>query len=155
MKKTSESRLRTAIKQMTENEKAVVDKGPEIRFGFNGIIVSKGIEFSSICEHHKMPFFGTVSVAYIPNGKKVIGLSKMARIVTTFSKRFQLQERMTNQIADALQDITFANGVAVLVSGTHTCQKCRGVEKNGEMVTLLVTGQFNDPIKHSQLMRIL
>ena len=94
------------------------------------IIIEKDIPYYSLCEHHMLPFFGTVSIAYIPNGK-VAGLSKLARVVDTYAKRLQLQEQMTGQIADALMQHLDAEGVLVLVEGEHLCMNMRGVKKPG------------------------
>ncbi|MBR2484958.1 MAG: GTP cyclohydrolase I FolE, partial [Clostridia bacterium] len=84
------------------------------------VVIEKDIDFSSTCEHHLMPFFGKVHIAYIPDGK-VVGLSKLARVVDVYAKRLQLQERMNNQIADAIMEHLSPKGVAVVVEGEHTC----------------------------------
>lgn len=96
----------------------------------NGVVIERDIAFSSMCEHHLMPFFGKVSIAYIPNGK-VVGLSKLARVVDAFAKRLQLQERFTSQIADAIFEELSPKGVLVVVEGEHTCMTARGVKKAG------------------------
>lgn len=106
------------------------------------IVVEKDIEFSSTCEHHLMPFFGRVAVAYIPD-KKVVGLSKLARCVDVYAKRLQLQERMTSQIAQAVMDNLAPKGVLVWCEAEHTCMTCRGVKKAGsKTVTYKVLGDF-------------
>jgi len=92
------------------------------------IVVVRDIEFFSMCEHHMIPFFGRAHVGYLPNGK-VIGLSKIPRIVDMFSRRLQLQERLTSQVANTIQDILDPIGVAVVMEGRHLCMQMRGVEK--------------------------
>ena len=104
------------------------------------VVIEKDIDFSSTCEHHLMPFFGKVYIAYIPDGK-VVGLSKLARVVDVYAKRLQLQERMNNQIADAIMEHLSPKGVAVVVEGEHTCMTARGVKKVGsKTVTYAVRG---------------
>ena len=98
------------------------------------MIVARDIEFYSLCEHHMLPFYGKCHIAYLPKGK-VIGLSKMPRIVDMFSRRLQLQERLTTQIAKTLQEILTPYGVGVIMEGTHLCMRMRGVEKQNSVVT--------------------
>ncbi len=107
---------------------------------YDEMVVLKDIPFNSICEHHLMPFEGTAHVAYLPDGK-IAGLSKLARVVDDFARRPQVQERLTNQIADLLAEHLAAKGVAVLMAATHTCMTCRGVRKAGSiMVTSALRG---------------
>lgn len=94
------------------------------------LVVVENIEFTSMCEHHLLPFYGRVHVAYVPDGK-LIGLSKIPRIVEMFARRLQIQERMTRQIAEAVQEVLEPRGVGVIVEGTHMCAKIRGVKKSG------------------------
>ena len=109
------------------------------------MVLVKDIDFFSLCEHHMLPFYGKAHVAYIPNGK-VIGLSKIPRIVEMFARRLQVQERMTQQIADFLQETLQPQGVAVVVEGQHMCAAMRGVKKaNARMTTSAMLGSF----KHS------
>jgi GTP cyclohydrolase IA len=108
------------------------------------IILVKDIELYSMCEHHLIPFFGRAHVAYIPNGK-VIGLSKLARIVDVFARRLQIQEQLTVQIADALMKTLHPNGVGVVIEAKHLCMMMRGVEKqNSLMKTSCLLGSFKE-----------
>ncbi len=109
---------------------------------YDDMVVVKDIEFYSTCEHHILPFFGKAHVAYIPNGR-IVGLSKIPRLVDMFARRLQVQERLTTQIADALEEALEPRGVAVVVEGAHMCMLMRGVQKqNAGMVTSHVTGVF-------------
>ncbi len=101
---------------------------------YDEIITVKDIDFFSLCEHHLLPFFGKVHVGYLPDGR-VIGLSKIPRIVEMYARRLQVQERMTVQIADALMEVLEPRGVAVVVEGVHLCMQMRGVEKQNSFVT--------------------
>lgn len=108
------------------------------------MVIVKDIELYSMCEHHLLPFIGRVHVAYLPNGK-VIGLSKIARIVDMYGRRMQIQENLTKEIADAVMEVTGAHGVAVNIRAKHLCMMMRGVEKqNSEMVTSIMLGAFRD-----------
>ena len=108
---------------------------------YNEMVVLRDIPFYSMCEHHLMPFEGKAHVGYLPNGK-VVGLSKLARVVDGFARRPQVQERLTTQIADLLMTALDAKGVAVVMEATHTCMTCRGVRKPGAvMVTSAVRGE--------------
>jgi GTP cyclohydrolase I len=111
---------------------------------YNDMVVVKDIEFYSLCEHHLLPFFGKVHVAYIPNGK-IVGLSKIPRLIDMFARRLQVQERMTTQIAEAIENALNPLGVAVVVEGAHMCMMMRGVEKQAaSMITSHVMGAFRD-----------
>ncbi|MBB2895877.1 GTP cyclohydrolase I FolE [Pseudomonas sp. AS2.8] len=106
------------------------------------MVLVKNIELYSLCEHHMLPFIGKAHVAYMPKGK-VLGLSKVARIVDMFARRLQIQENMTRQIAEAIEKVTGAAGVAVVIEAQHMCMMMRGVEKqNSSMVTSVMLGQF-------------
>jgi GTP cyclohydrolase IA len=108
----------------------------------NEMIVVKDIELYSMCEHHLLPFIGKAHVAYIPTGK-VLGLSKIARIVDMYARRLQIQEQLTMQIADSIQEITGATGVGVIIEAKHMCMMMRGVEKqNSSMKTSAMLGTF-------------
>ncbi|MBN1480482.1 GTP cyclohydrolase I FolE [candidate division KSB1 bacterium] len=100
----------------------------------NEMVVVRNIEFYSLCEHHMLPFYGKAHVAYLPKGK-IIGLSKVPRIVDMFARRLQVQERLTNQVAEILQEILEPHGVAVVMEGKHLCMMMRGVEKQNSYVT--------------------
>jgi GTP cyclohydrolase I len=101
---------------------------------YDEMVIVRDIEFYSLCEHHMLPFFGKAHVAYIPNGK-VIGLSKVARLVDVYARRLQVQERMTRQVADAIVEAIQPQGVAVIMEAQHLCMMMRGVEKQGSMTT--------------------
>ena len=120
---------------------------------YNEMVVVKDIEFYSMCEHHMLPFYGRVHVAYIPNGK-VIGLSKIPRIVEMFARRLQVQERLTTQIAEFLEQVVHPLGVAVVVEGAHMCSIMRGVKKaEASMVTSAMLGEFKtDPDTRKEFM---
>jgi GTP cyclohydrolase I len=114
---------------------------------YNEMVVVKDIEFYSICEHHLLPFFGHVHIGYIP-GAKMVGLSKLVRLVDCFSKRLQIQERMTVQIADAIDSILKPYGVGVIVEAEHLCMAVRGVKKHTKAVTSALRGGFlHDDVK--------
>lgn len=111
---------------------------------YDEMVLVKNIDFYSLCEHHMLPFYGKVHVAYIPNGK-IIGLSKIPRIVEVFARRLQVQERMTQQIADTLEEYLQPRGVAVVVEAFHMCMMMRGVEKqNSSATTSAVHGDFKE-----------
>jgi GTP cyclohydrolase I len=122
---------------------------------YDEIVSIKNINFFSMCEHHMLPFYGIANIGYIPNGK-VIGLSKIPRIVDMFSRRLQLQERLTTQIANCLQDVLEPRGVAVVMEGYHLCMMMRGVEKQDcRTVTSCMLGDFRtSPRTRSEFMAL-
>jgi len=110
----------------------------------NEMVIVRDIELYSMCEHHILPFFGRAHVGYIPNGK-VIGLSKIPRIVDFFARRLQIQEQLTKQIGECLQQVVDAKGVAVVIEARHMCSMMRGVQKqNSSMITSMMEGRFRD-----------
>jgi GTP cyclohydrolase I len=124
--------------------------------GAEEMVMVKDIEFYSMCEHHLLPFFGTATVAYLPNDK-IIGLSKIARIVDVFARRLQVQERLTNQIAEALEEVLGPHGVAVVLSGQHLCMMMRGVQKqDSAMITSSMRGTFReDPRTRAEFLELV
>ena len=111
------------------------------------MVIVKDIEMYSLCEHHMLPFFGKVHVAYIPNGR-IVGLSKLPRVVDVFARRLQVQERMTSQIADALADVLQPQGVGVICEAYHLCMMMRGVQKqNSKTITSSMTGVFLEDLR--------
>lgn len=123
---------------------------------YDEMIVVKDIEFFSMCEHHMLPFYGRAHVAYIPS-EKIIGLSKIPRMVDMFARRLQVQERMTRQIAEMIDEVLNPQGVAVVVEGSHMCSMMRGVEKeHPRMVTSTMLGSFKtDPAVRNEFMEHL
>lgn len=123
---------------------------------FDEMVVVRDIEFYSTCEHHLLPFFGRITVGYLPN-RKIVGLSKIPRITEIFARRLQNQERLTMQIANALMAATDAKGVGVIVSAQHLCMMARGVEKQGASVeTSCMLGRFkNDPRTRSEFLQLI
>jgi len=123
---------------------------------YDEMVIVKDIDFYSMCEHHMLPFFGKVHVAYIPNGK-IVGLSKIPRIADVFSRRLQVQERMTNQIADTLEEYLKPSGVAVVVEAQHMCMMMRGVQKqNSFAITSAMRGDFmNDERTRAEFLDLI
>lgn len=114
---------------------------------YQDMILVRDLNFYSLCEHHMLPFYGKAHVAYIPDGK-IIGLSKIPRLVEMFARRLQVQERMTQQIADTLQEILHPRGIAVVIEGAHMCAMMRGVKKSeARMVTSTMIGAFREDEK--------
>jgi len=123
---------------------------------YDEMVIVKDIEFYSLCEHHLLPFFGRVHVAYIPNGK-VVGLSKIPRVVEMFSRRLQVQERLTTDVAKTLEQVLEPRGVAVVAEAIHLCMKMRGVQQqNSSAVTSSMRGQFESDSKtRSEFMELI
>ena len=120
------------------------------------MVLVKHIELYSLCEHHLLPFFGKAHVAYIPNGK-VIGVSKLARIVDVYARRLQIQENLTKQVADTVQKYSNAKGTAVVIQAQHLCMMMRGVQKqNSVMTTSCVLGEFHeDPATRAEFFSLI
>ena len=146
LKKTPE-RYEKALKFLTSGYHQNVDhllNGATFSVCYDEMVVVKDIEFFSLCEHHLLPFFGKAHVAYLPS-KKVIGLSKVARLVNMYARRLQIQERLTSQIARALEDKIAPQGVGVIIEARHLCMQMRGVEKqHGQAVTSAMLGAFRE-----------
>lgn len=107
------------------------------------LVLVKDIQFYSMCEHHMMPFFGTVTIAYVPQDGKVVGLSKLARLVEVYARRLQVQERLGAQIADDIEKVMNPRGLAVIIKAEHTCMTARGVQKPGtQTITSCLRGSF-------------
>jgi GTP cyclohydrolase I len=146
LKKTPE-RYEKALKFLTSGYHQNLEhllNGATFSVCYDEMVVVKDIEFFSLCEHHLLPFFGKAHVAYLPN-KKVIGLSKVARLVNMYARRLQIQERLTNQIARALEEKIAPQGVGVIIEARHLCMQMRGVEKqHGQAVTSAMLGAFRE-----------
>jgi len=144
LRKTPE-RFEKALRFLTSGYQENVDQllnGATFSVAYDEMVIVKDIEFFSMCEHHLLPFFGKVHIAYLPN-KKVIGLSKVARLVNMFARRMQIQERLTSQIAQALEEKIDPQGVGVIVEARHLCMQMRGVEKqHSKAVTSAMLGAF-------------
>jgi GTP cyclohydrolase IA len=122
---------------------------------YDEMVIVKDVEMFSLCEHHMLPFFGKVHVAYIPKGK-VIGLSKIARLVEIFARRLQVQERMTRQIADAIQEAIAPQGVGVVIEARHLCMMMRGIEKqNSSTVTSAMIGCFRQKETRAEFLSLV
>lgn len=150
------NRVLKAMLEMTEGSRfdprSVLDKSfpldeadPNGGAVYDELILSRDIPFTSLCIHHMLPFTGVAHVAYIPKlGGRVVGLSKLARLVDGYAKRLQIQERLGMQIADALEERLEPRGTAVILKAQHSCQCLRGVKKDGWMVTSVMRGYFRD-----------
>jgi GTP cyclohydrolase I len=122
---------------------------------YEQMILLRDIEFFSVCEHHMLPFFGRAHVAYIPGSKRVVGLSKLARLVECYAKRLQIQERMTSQIGSTILELLKPAGVGVIVQAQHTCMLARGISKQkAEMVTSYLAGSFQEGSVRSEFLAI-
>jgi GTP cyclohydrolase I len=119
------------------------------------MVMVRDIELYSLCEHHMLPFFGKAHIAYIPDGR-IVGLSKLPRIVEVFSRRLQVQERLTEQVAQAIEDVLQPRGVGVVIEAVHLCMMMRGVEKqNSSTITSALRGQFRDcPMTRDEFLRL-
>ncbi|HET7466259.1 MAG TPA: GTP cyclohydrolase I FolE [Candidatus Dormibacteraeota bacterium] len=138
-------RVTRALRELTdgyETDVAELFAGAVFEQDYDEMVVVRDIPFYSLCEHHMLPFFGTCHVGYLPKGK-VVGLSKIPRLVGVFAHRLQLQEQMTRQIAEALSEVAAPRGVGVVVEARHLCMEMRGVQKTGgQLVTSCMLGTF-------------
>jgi GTP cyclohydrolase IA len=122
---------------------------------YDELVLVRDIAFYSLCEHHMLPFFGVAHVAYVPRGK-VVGLSKIPRLVDVYAHRLQLQERMTREIAEGLQEVAAPKGVAVVLEARHMCMEMRGVRRGGQTVTSCMLGCFRkDPRSRAEFLQLI
>jgi len=141
-----EKAMRFLVKGYKDDPEALLRKAL-FTVGYDEMVIVKDVEMFSLCEHHLLPFFGKVHVAYIPNGK-VIGLSKIPRLIETFSRRLQIQERLTTQIAEAIQSAIEPQGVGVVIEARHLCMMMRGVEKqHSSAITSSMLGCFRNEVE--------
>lgn len=141
-------------KGYTEDPKAILE-GALFHEEYSQMVIVKDINFYSMCEHHMLPFYGKVHVAYIPNGT-ITGLSKIARVVEVFARRLQVQERMTHQIMQCLQDTLKPMGVMVVVEAAHMCMQMRGVQKQNSITTTSAfSGAFNQAKTRDEFMNLI
>jgi GTP cyclohydrolase I len=157
LKKTPE-RVTTAMAWLTRGyalDVATVVGDAVFEESHENMVMVRDIELYSLCEHHLLPFFGKAHIAYIPDGQ-IIGISKLPRIVEVFARRLQVQERLTEQIADAIDDVLKPRGVGVVIEAVHLCMMMRGVEKqNSSTITSALRGQFRDrPMTRDEFLRL-
>ena len=149
-------RVLKALREMTQgyeqDPKSILSKA--FSSDADEMVVVKAIPFISLCEHHLLPFFGYVDVAYLPNGR-VLGLSKIPRLVQALAQRLQIQERLTQEIANAIHASISNSGVAVKVRATHSCMKLRGVQSDGEMVTCKLLGNFKEQVVRAEFFELV
>jgi GTP cyclohydrolase I len=157
LEKTPKRFLRS-MEYLTSGYRADLDKAMNdavYSVSYEDMVVVRNIEFHSLCEHHMLPFFGRCHVGYVPNGK-VIGLSKIPRLVEIFARRLQVQERLTHEIAQALQDFLSPHGVGVVCEAYHMCMMMRGVEKqNSFTITSSTAGSFRNSDTRSEFMSLV
>lgn len=138
----------------TQDAHAILN-GAKFTEAYSEMVIVKDIELYSMCEHHMLPFFGKAHVAYIPNGY-ITGLSKLARVVDVFARRLQVQERLTHQVLDAIQETLQPLGVAVVIEAQHLCMMMRGVQKqNSVTTTSAFSGQFEDGRTRAEFIRLI
>jgi GTP cyclohydrolase I len=157
--KATPARVSKALRQLTDGygvKPEDVIAGAVFDQDYDEMVLVKDIPFYSLCEHHMLPFFGRCHVGYLPKGK-VVGLSKIPRLVGIFAHRLQLQERLTNDIAEALNSALLPKGVAVVVEARHLCMEMRGVEKpGGQMITSCMLGTFRrDPRTRAEFLDLV
>jgi GTP cyclohydrolase I len=153
------ARVARSLRTFTEGyaqDPSKVLQGALFDVSYDEMVLVKDIDFYSLCEHHLLPFFGRVHVGYIPNGK-VVGLSKLPRVVEIFARRLQVQERFTTQLAQTIEDVLSPRGVGVVVEAIHLCMMMRGVEKqNSFAITSSMRGAFqNDSKTRSEFMELI
>lgn len=150
-------RVADSLQWLTRGYRQSVDdivRGAIFEESHESMILVRDIELYSLCEHHLLPFFGKAHVAYLPNGK-IIGLSKLPRVVDVFARRLQIQERLTDQVADALMQVLDPLGVGVVIEAYHLCMMMRGVEKqNSKTVTSAMRGAFLDGPTRDEFLRL-
>lgn len=149
-------RVCKALREMTSGYDANIAEILSTSFDvqYDSMVVLRDVPFASMCEHHMLPFTGTATVGYIPT-ERIVGLSKLARLVDAYANRLQVQERMTNQIADALLTHVQPLGCGVVVRGNHSCMCNRGIKKSGEMVTSTLHGAMRtDPIVRQEFLAL-
>ncbi len=148
--RSTPKRMEKAMAFLTQGYEQSVDDvlhGALFDVNYDEMVMVRDIEFYSLCEHHLLPFFGKAHIAYVPQGK-VVGLSKIPRIVDTFARRLQVQERLTQQIAEAIEDAVHPQGVGVVIEAQHLCMMMRGVEKQGSStVTSSLLGVFKTQLQ--------
>ena len=151
-------RVAKAMSNLTQGYKmdaVSIINSAKFKESYSEMVIVKDIELYSMCEHHMLPFFGKAHIAYIPNGY-ITGLSKLARVVDCFSKRLQVQERMTHQILDAVQEALNPLGVAVVIEAKHLCMMMRGVQKqNSATTTSAFCGAFEKQATRSEFLRLI
>jgi GTP cyclohydrolase I len=151
-------RISKAMQYITQGYKMSAKEileGAKFHESYSEMVIVKDIELYSLCEHHMLPFFGKAHLAYIPNGW-ITGLSKLARVVDVFARRLQVQERMTHQILDAIQESLNPLGVAVVIEANHLCMMMRGVQKqNSVTTTSAFSGEFQNHVTRSEFLRLI
>ena len=146
--------MQTLTRGYTMNPEDILNSA-KFKEEYDNMVIVKDIQFYSLCEHHMLPFYGKVHVAYIPDGY-ITGLSKIARVVDVFSHRLQVQERMTQQICECIQHALSPKGVIVVVEGSHMCMQMRGVEKDGSVTqTMACKGVFEDDRKRQDFLNLI
>ncbi len=157
LQKTPE-RMAKSVQYLTKGYKMdarAILNGARFEESYSEMVIVKDIELYSLCEHHMLPFFGKAHIAYIPNGY-ITGLSKLARVVECYARRLQVQERMTHQILDAINDTLHPQGVAVVIEARHLCMMMRGVQKqNSVTTTSAFCGQFEKEPTRSEFIRLI
>lgn len=149
------SRVAEALEELTSGYSMDPKKILEVEFNeTTGMIVAKDIDFFSLCEHHLLPFYGKMHIGYIPDSK-IVGVSKLVRLVDCFSRRLQLQERITRQVADSLDKYLKPKGVIVVAEATHMCMRMRGVRNSSQITTSEIRGAFKDAESREEFFDLL